>query len=119
MIEEHARAALTRDLLDHGLQAGDVGTVVAVHNLGEGYTVEFNNVDGTLLALPPLSADCVRPASDGDWARYRRTRTQLERFPRDSDRTRTRNTLRSPPSPVAPRAHPHDAGEDDRACGSD
>jgi len=40
MINEHDTVVLTEDLPEEGLTAGDVGTVVHVHNNGVGYEVE-------------------------------------------------------------------------------
>jgi hypothetical protein len=45
MILEHECVVLTQDLPDEGLQAGDIGTVVHIHQGGAGYGVEFM-VDG-------------------------------------------------------------------------
>lgn len=41
MIEELASVVLTSDMPERGLAAGDIGTVVMVHDSGHGYTVEF------------------------------------------------------------------------------
>ena len=41
MIKEHDIVVLTEDVPEEGLTAGDVGTVVHIHNNGEGYEVEF------------------------------------------------------------------------------
>jgi hypothetical protein len=50
---------LTTDLPEHGLQAGDLGTVVLIHTHG-GYEVEFVTLDGETLAVVSLSPDQVR-----------------------------------------------------------
>jgi len=47
---------LTRDVLDLGLRAGDIGTVVLVHRGGAGYEVEFS----TLARPDSRSRDPVR-----------------------------------------------------------
>jgi len=39
MIKEHDCVALTEDLPEEGLKAGDVGTVVHIHQGGAGYEV--------------------------------------------------------------------------------
>jgi hypothetical protein len=41
MISELDMVVLTRDLSEHGLQKGDVGTIVHVYNVGAAYEVEF------------------------------------------------------------------------------
>lgn len=52
---------LTRDLPKHGLKAGDVGTVVLVHNAGAGFEVEFCTLDGETIAVTSVNAADVRP----------------------------------------------------------
>jgi hypothetical protein len=61
MIEELDRVALTKPLSAYGLEAGDVGTVVAVHAGGAGYTVEFLTLTGETMAIETLPAEAVRP----------------------------------------------------------
>ncbi len=46
MIREHEGIVLTQDLPDEGLQAGDVGTVVHIHQEGAAYEVEFITLVG-------------------------------------------------------------------------
>jgi hypothetical protein len=46
MIDELHLVDLKRDLLEERLAAGDVGTVVLVHQLGAGYEVEFTTLSG-------------------------------------------------------------------------
>ena len=60
-VDEHERAVLTRDVPGKGLVAGDVGTVVSIHEGDDGpagYTLEFFSVSGETLAV---AADAVRP----------------------------------------------------------
>ena len=61
MIQELDRVALTKALPEHGLEPGDVGTVVLVHKGGEGYTLEFMTLGGETLAIATVRSDCVRP----------------------------------------------------------
>lgn len=61
MIHELDSVILTSDLPEHGLCAGDVGTVVLVHRGGEGYEVEFVALDGETVAVVSLFASQVRP----------------------------------------------------------
>lgn len=58
------RVAITRDLPQEGLKAGDAGTVVGVHTEPtEAYTVEFVNPDGSERALCTLTPELLRPAA--------------------------------------------------------
>jgi hypothetical protein len=60
MIEELDRIALTKPLPEHGLVAGDIGTVLAVHQGGKGYTVEFVSLGGESIGVVTLDATDVR-----------------------------------------------------------
>ena len=62
---------LTRDVLDLGLRAGDIGTVVLVHQGGAGYEVEFSTLAGQTLAVVTLHAGDVRPVGDREIAHAR------------------------------------------------
>ena len=66
MIREFDQAVLTTDLPEHGLQAGDVGTVVDVLQAGKGYTVEFMTMDGETIDVVVLKAAQVRPVGEND-----------------------------------------------------
>jgi hypothetical protein len=72
MIRELAEVILECDLPDHGLARGDVGTVVLVHQNGEGFEVEFTTLDGETVAVVTLSASQVRVARSGEIAHARR-----------------------------------------------
>ncbi len=61
MIKELDRAVLLADLLEHGLEKGDIGTVVLVHGSGKGYEVEFVNLDEETVAVTSLLEREVRP----------------------------------------------------------
>ncbi len=71
MIEELEVVALTRAVPEHGLEAGDVGTVVMVYGEGEGYTVEFMTFKGKTIAIVTLDADAVRPIREREIAHVR------------------------------------------------
>jgi hypothetical protein len=60
MPKELEVVVLTRDLPEHRLEAGDVGTVVHVHSAGEAYEVEFVRAEGSTVAVLTLSAADVR-----------------------------------------------------------
>jgi hypothetical protein len=61
---------LTRDVNDHGLRAGDVGTVVERHVvpgvLEEGYSVEFFDMTGNTVAVVTLPASALRLPTPAD-----------------------------------------------------
>jgi hypothetical protein len=71
MIEELANVVLATDLPKHGLQAGDIGTVVMIHQQGRGYTVEFQTLGGDTVAVVTLPADDVRPIRPDEIAHAR------------------------------------------------
>jgi len=60
MIRELEPVVLTTDPPTHGLERGDVGTIVLLHKAG-GYEVEFMTLDGETVAVLSLAADQVRP----------------------------------------------------------
>jgi hypothetical protein len=62
---------LTADLAEHGLSAGDIGTVVLVHEGGKGCTVEFMTLAGKTIAVVTLGADQVRPIAKDEIAHAR------------------------------------------------
>lgn len=71
MIEELASVVLTTNLPEPGLQAGDIGTVVLVHQEGKGYTVEFMTLSGDTVAVVTVSAEQVRPIRTNEIAHVR------------------------------------------------
>jgi hypothetical protein len=66
MIKERDTIVLTEDLPEEGLAAGDVDTVVHIHNQGEGYELEFVTLAGQTIAVASLLARQVRPVSKQD-----------------------------------------------------
>ena len=71
MIKEHDTVVLTKDVPNEGLTAGDVGTVVHVHNNGEGYEVEFMTLDGETIAVLSLHHHQVRAVGKREVAQAR------------------------------------------------
>ena len=61
MIRELDTVALTRDLPEHGLAAGDVGAVVHRYGDGEAFEVEFVTTSGETVSLLTLSPADIRP----------------------------------------------------------
>jgi len=59
---------LTTDPQPHDLRAGDLGTVVMVHQGGQGYTAEFATLSGDTVAVATLSAEQLRPTRANDIA---------------------------------------------------
>lgn len=71
MIQELADAILECDLPEHGLQRGDIGTVVLVHREGKGYEVEFTTLSGeTVVIVTPLTSQ-IGPAHNCEIAHAR------------------------------------------------
>ena len=61
MVRELDLVALTGDLLERGLERGDVGTVVHGYADGRTYEVEFVTAAGATLAVLTLDAAAIRP----------------------------------------------------------
>lgn len=72
MIDELDVIALTKDLPSEGLNQGDVGTVVHVHDDGEAFEVEFVALDGEMIALLTLPADTIRTVGPREIAHVRK-----------------------------------------------
>ncbi len=66
MIKELDCVTLKVPLPEHGLAAGDVGTVVHVYKNGHSLTVEFTTYDGATVALVKVSADQIRPLAPNE-----------------------------------------------------
>ncbi len=71
MIQELQQVVLLIDQPEHGLERGDLGTVVMVHREGEGYEVEFMTLDGETVAVVTLLASQVRPIAHKEIANAR------------------------------------------------
>ena len=56
---------LDRDLAEHGLRKGDLGSVVEIYD-PDGLEVEFVTASGRTAALLTLNDGDVRPVSDDD-----------------------------------------------------
>lgn len=70
MIKELDTVVLTVDLPEYGLAAGDLGTVVLVHQ-DRGFAVEFITLDGETLAVVSLTPEQVRLIAHGEMAQVR------------------------------------------------
>ena len=71
MIKEHDIVVLATLLTKEGLEAGDIGTVVHIHQDGAAYEVEFMTLAGETIAVTTLTAAQVRPLARGDMAHAR------------------------------------------------
>jgi hypothetical protein len=66
MIKEHERVVLKSPVIEKGLEAGDVGTIVHAYGDGEAYEVEFVTLDGHTAAVVTVNASQVRPVAPGE-----------------------------------------------------
>ncbi len=71
MINEHDCVVLTEDMAEENLKAGDIGTVVHIHQSGAGYEVEFMTLAGETVAVVTLLHKQVRSVSPRDIAHTR------------------------------------------------
>ena len=71
MIREHDVIVLLQDLPEDGLKAGDIGTVVHIHQGGAGYEVEFMTLAGETVAVITLLPSQLRPIARRDLAHVR------------------------------------------------
>lgn len=65
-VKEHDCVVLTANLPKEGLLAGDVGTVVHIHNGGLAYEVEFVTMTGRTVAVATVEVSQLRPVSQQD-----------------------------------------------------
>jgi hypothetical protein len=70
MINELDQVILEVDIPEHGLERGDLGTVVLVHG-NEGDEVEFMTLDGETVALVSLARTKVQAIGRGEIAHAR------------------------------------------------
>lgn len=70
-MRELESVVLTTDLSEHGLERGDIGTIVLVHRGGKGYEVEFVALDGETMAVASILASQVRPVARREIAHVR------------------------------------------------
>ncbi|MDY7020781.1 MAG: DUF4926 domain-containing protein [Cyanobacteria bacterium J06592_8] len=71
MIAELDRVVLTTNLPEYHLQAGDIGTVVLVHQDSVGYEVEFITLTGKTVAIVSVFSSQVRAIGDREIAQAR------------------------------------------------
>ena len=66
MFREHERIVLITDILEEGLVAGDVGTIVHIHPREEAFVVEFMALDGNTIAIATVLPSQARLVTDKD-----------------------------------------------------
>lgn len=71
MMQELDRVVLLEALPAHGLEAGDIGTIVMVHQGGHGYTIEFLTLKVETIAVTTLSHSQVRAIKTNEVAHAR------------------------------------------------
>jgi hypothetical protein len=69
-LDLYSDVILTRDVGEHGLRAGDVGTVVERHDVPgvaeEGYSVEFFDMTGNTVTVVTVPASALRVPTPAD-----------------------------------------------------
>ena len=58
--------ALTNDIPEHGLQQGDLGTIVHCYDDGDAWEIEFATAEGRTIAVLTLTHDDIRPMDRGE-----------------------------------------------------
>lgn len=71
-MREHSLVVLTRAVPEHGLEAGDVGTVVHKYRGGRAYEVEFASAGARSVAVLTLEPTDVRGMEPGEILHARR-----------------------------------------------
>ncbi|GIL13513.1 MAG: hypothetical protein BroJett038_22330 [Chloroflexota bacterium] len=75
MIRELERVALTVDLPEYHLKAGDMGTVVDITSDDLEYTIEFFTLDSETFAVVPVQASQIRQVGSREIAHARMMET--------------------------------------------
>ena len=71
MIKELDPVVLTESLPEQGMEPGDVGWVVMVHDDGAGFEVEFVTLAGETVSVVTVPATAVRPVAPKEIAHAR------------------------------------------------
>jgi Domain of unknown function (DUF4926) len=77
MVKELDQIVLKENLPTYGLQSGDIGTVVLIHQNGKGYEVEFIALNGETIAVVTLFADQARSIKEREIANVRKLELPL------------------------------------------
>jgi hypothetical protein len=70
-IKEHDYVVLTKNLPEESLEAGDVGTVIHLHENRVAYEVEFVTLAGKTVAVATVEASQLRPVGKRDISHVR------------------------------------------------
>ena len=70
-MKEHDRVILTVDIPSEGLTAGDVGTIIHVHEGGKAFKVEFVSLTGQTAAVATVESSHLRSARRNEIAHAR------------------------------------------------
>ena len=71
-MKEHDLVVLTHDSPEHGLEAGDVGTIVHCYSDGEAFEVEFASAAARSIAVLTLEKKELRELEEGEILHARR-----------------------------------------------
>lgn len=66
MLKELDFVVLDKDIDAHGLQNGDIGTIVHCYENGSAYEVEFVSANGKTIAVVTLSEQDIRPLYESE-----------------------------------------------------
>lgn len=69
------RVALTEDMSEHGLKAGDIGMILHIYGNHQGYEVEFVSLNGDLIALVSVYPNQIRQLESDEIASARRVKS--------------------------------------------
>jgi hypothetical protein len=72
MNKEIETVVLTRDLPEHRLEAGDIGTIVHRYPDGNGFEIEFVSAAGGTVAVLTLKPSDIRPLEGSEILHARR-----------------------------------------------
>ena len=71
-MKEHDLVVLTHPSPEHGLEAGDVGTVVHCYGNGEAFEVEFTSAAARTIAVLTVEKEELRELEEGEILHARR-----------------------------------------------
>ncbi|MGP1347255.1 MAG: DUF4926 domain-containing protein [Phycisphaerales bacterium] len=71
-LQEHDTVILTVDLPQHRLRAGDIATIVHIHDNGAGYEIELTTLAGQSIAIVTVTGNQIRAVEPSEVAAARR-----------------------------------------------
>ncbi len=78
MINELEIVALTENIADHGLQIGDIGTIVHKYEEGKAFEVEFVSAEGKTIALLTLTHNSIRKVTGNEMLHVRKLELMVQ-----------------------------------------